>query len=119
MAGLSKRLQAGSLIEVVTAMVIISVVTSVTIIIYLNSMRSMASGREYQLESTALYYLQTYEQLTEEQQEGFVDDDGNEVTFETVETPWEGLEELVVVLTDSMDVYYIEERRLIFAKDEK
>ena len=119
MARLRHRLHAGSLIEVVTAMVIISIVTSLTILIYLNTMRSMPSGRKYQLETTALYYLQTYEQLSEEQKDGFVDEDGNEVAFEIYDTPWPELSELVVVLTDSLDVHYIEERRLIFLRNDE
>ncbi|MEL7148834.1 MAG: type II secretion system protein [Bacteroidota bacterium] len=111
------KLQAGSLIEVVVAMVIISIVTTVTLLIYLNTMRYMASGRQYQLESAALYYLQTYETLSADEKEGFVDDNGNEIKFETLATPWDGLTELVITLSDSLDVYYIEERRLIFLEE--
>ena len=117
MARLIPKLAAGSLMEVVVAMVIISVISSVTLVIYLNTMQSMTSGRQHQLESTAQYYLQSYENLPKEQKEGFVDEAGNEIAFEQFETAWEGLDELVVTLTDSLDLHTIEQRRLIFIEE--
>lgn len=117
MAGVVPKLAASSLVEVVVAMVLISIVTTVSMLIYLNSMQHMASGRKHQLEVTAQYHLQTYEALSEDQKEGFVDEEGNEVAFEVIETPWEGLEELIVTLSDSMDVYRVEKRRLIYLRE--
>ena len=114
MAKLKKHLEASSLMEVVVAIVIISIVSSISILIYLNTMRSISNGKKYQMETTAQYYLDTYESLTEEEKDGFIDDSGNDVYFRVLETDWEGLTEIVIVLSDTMQIATIEKRKLIY-----
>lgn len=114
MAGLKTQLKASSLIEIVVAIVIISIVSSVSILIYLNTMRSISNGKKYQMETTAQYYLDTYESLSEEEKKGFIDDAGNDIYFEVYETEWEELTELVIVLSDTMQISTVEKRKLIY-----
>lgn len=114
MAGLKRKLSASSLMEVVVAIVIISIVSSISIVIYLNTMRSISNGKKYQMEVTAQYYLDTFEALSDVEKDGFTDDSGNVVYFEIYDTDWEELSELVVILSDTMQINTIEKRKLIY-----
>ncbi len=118
MAGIKNTLRASSLIEVVVAIVIISVISSVSLLIYLNTMRSISNGKRYQMESTAQYYLDTYEELTLDQKQGFWDESGNEILIDLNETEWEDLQEIVLTLSDSLQSATVVKRKLIYQPDE-
>jgi len=118
MAKLIPYLKASSLMEIVVAMVIISIISSISLVIYLNTMSSMHSGRNYQLESKATFYVETYEDWPGEDKEGFVDGEGNRILIEIKETNLEDLRELELTLTDSLYVKTIIKRRLIYQPDE-
>ncbi|MGB3468381.1 MAG: hypothetical protein WBA74_24060 [Cyclobacteriaceae bacterium] len=117
MAGLKRTLEASSLMEVVVAMVIISIVSTLTLLIYLNVMRSMSIGYRYHMESAASYYLDSYEMLPDEKKESFTDENGFYVVFDNQVTAYEYLNEVTLTLTDSLETYEVTKRRLWYQKE--
>lgn len=117
MAGIGNKLAASSLMEVVVAMVLISIVATVSLLIYLNVMRSMSVGYRYQMESAAIYYLDQYDQLPEDQRESFTDDNGFFVVFEEKETAYDDLRQLELTLSDSLETHQVTHRKLIYRKE--
>lgn len=114
MAGVNRELDASSLMEVVVSIVIISIISSVSLMIYLNTMRTISNGKKYQMETAAQYYLDTYVELTKERKQGFLDESGHEIQIDLYETEWKNLQEVVLTLSDSLQSVTIVKRKLIY-----
>ncbi len=118
MALLKLHLKASGILELVVAMVIISLVTSISLLIYVNTITSLKTNFKQQLEVKAQYYLDTYEQLEEENKTGFIDELNNEISITKVDTELESLYELTITVTDSLYVNSISKRRLLYEYEE-
>jgi len=114
MALLKLKFEASSILEIIVAMVIISVITSISLLIFVNTVTSLESDYGHQLEVKTQYYLNTYEFLTEEQKDGFVDNDGYEVFIEKKETYVDHLFEIQIFVTDSLQINTVSKRKLIY-----
>ena len=118
MAVLKMHLKASSILEVIVAMVIISIMVSVSLLIFVNTVTSLSTERMQGLEIKAQYYLDTFESLTEEQQEGFIDEDYIQIEIDKKETLLDYLFELRVSVTDSTETSTVTKRKLIYLYDE-
>ncbi len=114
MAGL--KLKASSLIEVLVAMVIISIISSIAIMIYLNTLTSLENSKQSNLEMKIKYHVEQVAQQKNNEGLFLIDEEGDRIKVDVY--PHDEIEHLWIIkgsVADSLDFQQANFQRLMYA----